>query len=298
MTEDAGTPIRPSGRPDLLPRTGWTAPLTALISAAMAFLGVLTVAAALAAGNLASAWRTDLAGVATVRVSAIGGDVEDRVKAVVDVLRTTPGITGARPLSDAEQAALVAPWLGDAPVLGDLPTPRLIDVSIDGDGPDVAALQERLNLTVNGAVYDDHASWRGPLVAAADALETVALSATVLVLLTSIAMVAFAARATLVANRDVIHTVRLIGAEDSFLAGAFVKGLTRRAVIGGLGGSILGCLVLITLPEIEVDAGLAEVLSPGWAGWLVMALGVPLLGAVAAWFTARWAVQAVLGQIR
>ena len=288
----------PSERMDILPRTGWTAALTTLIAAGMAFLGVLTVAAFFAAGNLADAWRSDLAGVATVRISALDGDVDARVKSVLQVLSTTPGIAKARPLTDEEQAALVAPWLSSGDALADLPAPRLIDVTLEGAGPDATALQERLNLTVDGATWDDHGSWRGPLIAAANALERVAPVATFLVLITSIGMVAFAARATLVANQTVIRTVRLIGAEDSFLIGTYVRAMAQRAAIGGAVGALLGCLVLLLLPSIDTDtgpgAGLGAALSPGWFGWMIMALGVPILGAGAAWLTARWAVLAVL----
>ena len=287
----------PSARLEILPRTGWGAVLTALVAASMAFLGVLAVAAGLAAGNLAAEWKTDLAGVATVRVSVLDGDSEDRVKSVLEVLRTTPGIASARPLTDEEQTALVAPWLGVGTDLGDLPVPRLIDVSLDGDGPDAAALQDRLDLTVKGAVYDDHAAWRRPLAAAASALERVAVIAIVLVLLTMMALVAFAARATLDANREVIQTVRLIGAEDGFVTSAFVRALTVRAAIGGAAGALLACLILAILPSIEIDGGLGDAISPGWLGWLVMAIGVPLLGAAATWITARWTVHSVLRRL-
>ena len=225
------------------------------------------------------------------------GDVDARVESVLEVLRTTPGIAEARPLSDEEQAALIAPWLGGEGKLEDLPAPRLIDVRLQGAGPDAKALQGRLDLTVTGAVYDDHATWRGPLAAAANALERVALAATVLVLLTSIAMVAFAARATLIANGETIKTVRLIGGEDEFLVRAFVPALAFRAAIGGLAGALLACLILLLLPGAGAEVGLGDVLSPGWSGWLAMAVGVPLLGAVVAWLTSRWAVRAVLRQM-
>lgn len=294
--------IAPSDRLEILPRSGWTAPLITLIAAGMAFLGVLVVAATLAAGNLADAWRSDLAGVATVRVSGLEGDVAGRVKAVLEVLRTTPGIAGARPLSDDEQSALIAPWLGDDAGLAELAAPRLIDVVLDGDGPDPAALQARLDLTVVGSVYDDHAAWRRPLIAAAHALERTALLALLLVLTTTVAMIAFAARATLMANRDVIRTVRLLGAEDTFLLGSYVRVLSQRAAIGGAAGTLAAVAALLVLPEVEIGSepggvGLSAAVAPGWAGWLIMVPGVPLVGTVVTWITARLAVRTVLRQL-
>lgn len=262
----------------------------------MSFLAVLTLAAGLAAIELAAEWRADLAGIATVRV-ATGEGMEDRLRAVLEVLRTTPGIAAARVLSDAEQVALLTPWLGDTAILAELPQPRLIDVTLAGDGPDPSALQGRLDLTVRGAVYDDHAAWRGPLVAAAQGLTGLAFAATALVLATAAVMIGFAARATLAANRQAIEVVRLIGAEDRFISAAFVRRLARRAALGGFLGAALGCGALALLPRIEVEAGLAVALRPQGAGWAALGLGVPLAGALIAWAAARITVRLALARM-
>jgi len=289
--------VQPSDAPQLLPSSGWTASLTTIVAGAMAFLAVLMLAAALAADRLAAEWRSDTTGVATVRISVMSGDTDEKLASVLEVLRTTPGIASARPLSDAEQAALLEPWLGVDSGLGDLPIPRLIDIVLDGDGPDRTALQERLDLTLDGATYDDHAAWRGPLAAAARALERLAIGATVLVLLTVAAMVAFAARATLAANREVIQTIRLMGAEDRFFSAAFTRRLAGRAALGGLGGALCATGLLAMLPSIEADAAFGSAISPGPVGWAALALGVPLAGTIVAWITARHAVLAVLKEM-
>ena len=91
MTIENEAAIAPSERPRILPRSGWTAPLTTLIAAGMAFLGVLTIAATLAAGNLADAWRSDLAGTATVRISGLEGEVPERLAAVLECCARPPG---------------------------------------------------------------------------------------------------------------------------------------------------------------------------------------------------------------
>ena len=227
----------------------------------------------------------------------------DRIRSVLDVLRTTPGIARVRVLSDEEQVALIAPWLGQDARLADLPVPRLIDLSLDGAGPDVQALQSRLDLTVSGATYDDHATWRAPLAAATRSLERLALGATIIILLTAAGVIAFAARATLSANRHVIETVRLVGAEDRFIATSFVRRLAIRTAVGGFAGALLGCLVLLllpgldgglVLPKVEEGQRLGVSLNPGWSGWIALAAGIPLLIALIAWFSARTTVQLTL----
>lgn len=289
--------------PPVLPTTGWTAWLTALSAGVMCLLAVLTLAASMAANRLASEWRSDLAGVATGRVSGPREGMTDRIRSVLDVLRTTPGIARVRVLSDQEQSDLIAPWLGQDATISDLPVPRLIDVSLDGNGPDVDALQARLDLTVDGASYDDHAAWRAPLAAAAGALERLALGATVIILLTAAGVVSFAARATLAANRRVIETIRLVGAEDRFIARSFVRRLARRAAIGGFTGALLACLLLAFLPGLDdglvlpkIDAGqqLGVTMDPGLAGWAALGIGVPAIITLIVWLSARFTVQVTL----
>ena len=291
-----GSPAAAGRRLRLLPESGWSAALTAWIAVATSFLAVLTLAAGLAAVELAAGWRADLAGVATVRVAA-GDGTEDRVRAVLEVLRTTPGVAAARPLTDAEQAALLAPWLGDAAALtaeAGLPAPRLVDVTLEGEGPDPARLQGRLDMTVEGARYDDHAAWRRPLVAAAEGLTDLAFAATALVLATAALMMALAARATLAANRHVIEIVRLVGAEDGFIARAFVRRLARRAAFGATLGAGLGCAALALLPAVPGETGLAVGLGPEGAGWLALGAGVPVASTLVAWLAARAAVRVAL----
>ena len=292
--------------PPPLPATGWTSWLTTLAAGVMCLLAVLTLAASMAANRLAAEWRADLAGVATVHVSGAPEGMEARVRSVLEVLRTTPGITRVRVLSDQDQIALIAPWLGDNVNIADLPVPRLIDVVLDGDGPDPAALQKRLDLTVDGARYDNHAAWREPLGAAAASLERLALGATVISLLTAAGVVAFAARATLSANRHVIETVRLIGAEDRFIARSFVRRLAMRAIVGGFAGALIGCAVLalipgldegLVLPKVEAGERLGVSLSPGLTGWAALAVGVPVIITFVVWLAARFTVRMTLRQM-
>lgn len=284
--------------PPILPTSGWTVPLTTFTTAVMAFLAVLALSAAMAADRLADAWRADLAGVATVRVSAIDDNLEERVKTVLEVLRTTPGISRVRVLDDAEQKALITPWFGQAADLSALPTPRMIDVTIEGAGPDAESLQARLDLSVTGVVYDDHAAWRAPLAAAAGSLEWLALGTALLILLTTAAVVAFAARATLSANRQVVETIRLLGAEDTFIANAFVWRLVLRAVLGGFAGAVSGCAVMLIFPSAgSAESGLGLSLSPGALGWVLLLVGVPMACSLFAFLAARTTVRVTLSRM-
>lgn len=280
--------------PPIVPTTGWTAALTTLAATAMSFLAVLTLAAGIAANRLAADWRADLAGAATVRVSAPGEVRPARVETALEILRTTPGIAAARPLSDEEHVALLSPWLGEGVRYADLPAPRLIAVTLEGAGPDAEQLQARLDRDAPGAYYDDHQAWRGPLAEMARALEGLAWAAIGLIALTAAGMVAIAARATLAANHEIVRVIRLIGAEDSFITRAFVGRLAMRGLAGGLIGTALGVLGLRAMPGASGADGLAVSLTPGLLGWMAILIGVPLASAAIAWLTAALSVNLTL----
>ncbi len=283
--------------PPIVPTTGWSAPLTLLSALCMSFLAVLTIVAGLAATRLAAEWRADLTGVATVRIAGIEASDPATVEKVQEILRTTPGIAAVRPLTDEEQHALLEPWFGTEAPLADLPVPRLVDVRLDGAGPDAAALQRRLDLEVPGTVYDDHGAWRGPLADAAAGLRRLALGAMLAVLLAAAAMVALAARATLAGNLEVIRTVRLVGGEDRFIAGAFIRRITSRAFAGGAIGAALGLLMIGGLPDLAATGILDVPLLPGRFGTAIMGGLVALGATVVALLTAQVSIRLALRTI-
>ncbi|MGB8624012.1 MAG: cell division protein FtsX, partial [Paracoccaceae bacterium] len=152
-----------------------TVKLTLFTAAAMAFLAVFALALSLATGRLADRWADALARTATVRISAPEGQMQAQTDAVMEVLRTTPGVTEPRVLSKDEQRALLAPWFGPDLPVDSLPLPQLIELKETDAGYDAEGLRLRLSAEAPGAVLDDHTRWRRPLVRAADRLRLLGL---------------------------------------------------------------------------------------------------------------------------
>ncbi|MDI9348942.1 MAG: hypothetical protein QM537_02940 [Candidatus Symbiobacter sp.] len=88
-----------------------------MIIGGMVFLAVLSLALALSLMRLSHDWQADLVGGATVQIPAPSDlpreQIERHVKAVLDLLKNTPGVTRAAPVSEAETQSLLAPWFGD-----------------------------------------------------------------------------------------------------------------------------------------------------------------------------------------
>lgn len=270
----------------VVPPSGHTAWLTSFTAAAMTFLAVFALALSLASGRLADRWGDALARSATIRISAPAGQMDAQTRAVLDVLATTPGVTRARAMTDAEQRALLEPWFGPDLPLDALPIPRLIEVTEDGAGYDSEGLRQRLAAEAPGAVLDDHTRWRKPLAQAAGRLRLLGLTSIVLIGATMAAMITLAANAALAANAQVIRVLRLVGARDAYIARAFVRRFTLRTLTGSAIGAGLGLIGVAFLPAANEAGGFLTGLGFQGAGWLWPFL-LPPLAAIVAFIATR-----------
>nr|WP_147108182.1 FtsX-like permease family protein [Tateyamaria sp. syn59] len=277
----------------VVPPTGFTAQLTLFVSGAMAFLAVFALALSLASGRLADRWGDELARTATIRIVAPEDQRAIQTTAALEVLSTTPGVAEARALTDEEQQALLAPWFGQDLPLDTLPVPRLIEIEATGEGFDATGLRLRLAAEVPGAVLDDHGRWRAPLVSAAQRLRLLGWTVALLIIGAVAAMVTLAANAALAANAQVIAVLRLVGATDSYIANAFVRRFTLRALAGSAVGVGLGVLTVWLMPSGSEAPGFLTGLGFQGAGWLVPLLLPVICGCVALLATAYAASRAL-----
>nr|WP_321511833.1 FtsX-like permease family protein [uncultured Celeribacter sp.] len=288
--------LRDGGESRVVPPSGFTAQLTLMTAAAMAFLAVFALALSLATGRLAERWGNELARASTVRISAPSEQIDAQVAAALKVLETTPGVASARQLSSEDEKALLEPWLGSALPVEDLPLPALIEVIETSEGYDGEGLRLRLAGEAPGAVLDDHTRWRRPLVKAADRLRLLGYVSLLLIAGVTAAMITLAANAALSANAQVIRTLRLVGATDRYIAGAFVRRFTMRGLSGALIGTVLGVIAIALLPSAQVEGGFLTGLGFSGAQWLWPVV-IPLLAAVVSFLATRFASGRVLGRL-
>ncbi|MES0863917.1 FtsX-like permease family protein [Ruegeria sp. SCPT10] len=279
--------LRRDSRADrVVPPTGYTAHLTLFVSGAMAFLTVFALALSLASGRIADRWASELAGAATLRINAPAEQLAAQTEAALTVLNQTPGVASAHALTADEQEALLSPWFGPDLPLDTLPIPQLIEIVEGEPGLDVAGLRLRLGAEVPGAVLDDHTRWREPLVDAAVSLRRLGWISILLIGGATAAMITLAANASLAANAQIIEVLRQVGARDRFIAGAFVRRFTYRALFGAAVGTLLGMIGVLLLPEASDAGGFLSGVGFQGRDWTLPVV-IPILGAVVAFF-ATW----------
>ena len=221
----------------VLPRDRGAAPLDFVI-AVMAFLAALALGASLIADRATEGWSHGLAAKLTVQVVPPDSDdakkvLERETDAAVRLLRATPGIARAAPLSDAELNALVAPWVGQNGITSDIPLPRLIDASITpGEDVDVPALVARLKQAAPHASLDDHSRWITRLSGIADTVRYSAYGILLLIAGATAAAVSFATRAGLEAHHEMVALLHQMGARASFIQN--INGFIRQKSVGNV----------------------------------------------------------------
>lgn len=268
----------------------------------MVYLAVLSLAVAMLFDTAVSRWSAGFSGTLTVQVPAAtlaGGDSDARVKRAVGVLEATGGVSRIRVLARREIVALIAPWLGPGTISGDLPLPRLIDVTmVTANAVDLAALRARLGKTVPGATVDDHREWLSGLITFMRSVEIVAAGIVALTAVITALTVIFAARAGLAVHAHIIELLHLIGARDSYIARQFQRHALALGLWGGMLGLALAGVTLAGLAAIAraVETGLLPALTLSPAQWLTLA-ALPFVAAAIAMVTARLTVLRSLARM-
>jgi cell division transport system permease protein len=302
------------GRNDLaLARDPSTRFLPGLL-AVLVYLAALAAVGGLTAQGFVSDWDRRLAGSLTIQIPPTlntGDDASraasaERRDAVLRLLKVTPGIADARPIPEADSAALLEPWLGPE-LVRTLPLPLLVDVRLAQSQPlDRESLAERLENAAPGTTLDDHARWLADAQALARSVAVTGLVVIALVSMAAVLAVVFAVRTGLGVHRNEIEVLHLIGAPDRFIARQFQRHTGRLAAVGGVIGSILAIITVIALRWTATDttavtgpAGFATLIASidfGLRDWLAV-IALPVAATVIATLTARASVMLSLARL-
>jgi cell division transport system permease protein len=281
--------------------------LTAVMSV-MCFLAVLAVGAMLLINRAVEQWASGLSSEATVQVPQLSTrDMEKDLAALEAVLAITTGVKSVSVLERSEGEKLVAPWIGEEG-LDTLPIPRLIRIVVDDKAPpDFPALEAAVQEVVPSARLDTHRRWEAELRRMASTLTLLSTMILALICASAIAMVIFASRAVLDANKQTVEVLHIAGADDRFIA----SHINRRFIATGLWSGVIGLLAgLITFFALG-HLGLAEnngvasaarglFFLPQEGNWRSLSwfLLVPVVAIVISLITSRVTLTRMLGEVR
>jgi cell division transport system permease protein len=251
--------------------------------AGLVYLAVVALAVAAVADGALRVYNLR-AKLVTVTLPSVedAGQSAEQIKAALDVLHRTQGVTSATPVPPEDLKKLIEPWLGSIKEASDLPLPRLIDVTLDPQAqPDLSALQDKLQRIVAGATIGVEALSRDRAERMAAFFRIWASGAGILTLVGVLLAVGVITRISLRAQIPIVELLRSMGAPDSYLARQF----ERYALLCGLRGGLLGfALAVITIlgllyssQQMQLAGSIQLSLSP--LDWVLLAC-VPVVCAL------------------
>jgi cell division transport system permease protein len=223
-----------------------------LVITIMCFLACLTAGAVYMMNQSASAWMRDIASEVTVQiVTKERGDSEKAVANVSRFLSQRPGVAAVRPLSVADSAQLLEPWLGQTDALSALPIPRIIAIELDRNTPpDLGQLRAALEKEFSDVTLDDHRRWQQQIRTITRSFALGGLAILLLVGAATTAVIVSATKSAMASNRDIVEVLHFVGATDRFIAREFERHFLRLGVRAGIVGAIWAMFVFLIMPTV------------------------------------------------
>jgi len=247
----------------LMPRSQMSLRTLMIAMTVMCYLASLAIGALVLITRAVNDWSSEIAGEVTVQIRPTD-DVEMSKKIAIasGILNNTTGVTGFDVLAKEAGAKLLEPWLGNADILDQLPVPRLIAVRLDQKAlPDFVRLEKELKAGINGASLDTHRRWQAELTRMGSSLINLGVGVLLLITMSAVALVIFASRTALEANRQVVEVLHFVGASDPFIARQVQWQFLRAGLQSGLIGIFAGMatFVLFGISSRSVSSnGLAD----------------------------------------
>jgi cell division transport system permease protein len=283
----------------IVPRASISGRALVAVVAIMTFLASITTGTVLLVSASAAEWQSEVASEITIQVRPQAGrDLDRDAAAVVEAMRTQPGILQVRPFSKEESAKLLEPWLGSGLSIEELPVPRVIIARVQpGTSLDLAALRARVTQAAPSASVDDHRAWIERMRSMTGATVLAGVGILALVIIATIISVSFATRGAMAANRPIVEVLHFVGAGDSYIANRFLRHFLRLGLEGGLIGGGVAMLAFgfsesiagwfSGTPVGDQFAALLGTFSLRPSGYLALAAQAVLIAAITAWASRR-----------
>lgn len=223
------------------------------ISMLMTFIAILTISGGLTAYRALSYWTQNVSASMTVQIPIVDEQgksrteqLEQDIETTLTILRTSPGIIGAKVLEDSQMAHLMEPWVNSDIDLATLPLPKIIDVTLDTQNPpSFSQIKDDLAAQVPIAILDAHQVWLDNLITMADSFMKLTLFILVLLLATTAFTVSYSAKTSLWVHKKVINLVHMMGANDWTIASQYAGRIFKLTITGCFFGCLLAFPILL-----------------------------------------------------
>lgn len=234
------------------------------IMALLVFLLSLVLAGAFSVSSSLKNWHMGISHKLTVEVPLQHELDRDRmIPNIVSFLKSMPGITHVEPVKQDQLLTLLEPWVGRTEMLTEVPLPALIDVDVDPQSQlEVPELINKLRLYAVGVRVEAHGRWLETLSVLRASLQIVAYLFAIIIAMTVAITVMLVTKAGLASHHQNIAVLRLMGAQNSYIARKFQSHALKLTAKGALIGFVVAFPVLFCLNYLTSNFGVPEMLRP------------------------------------
>lgn len=266
----------------------------------MAFLLSLVFVGSISMSSSLNQWNLGSAGRLTIELPLHNVQNPDAlIREVIATLQKMPGVAQINPVDNQEIVKLIQPWVGQVNLLQDLTLPALIDVDMKPEGnisvSDIVSLLKQLS---PGVRIEEHSHWQYMLEKLRLSLEIMGYLFISLIAVTVMVTITLITRSSLATHSSIIDVLRLVGANNSYIARKFQTRAFWLAIKGGTWGVIIALPTIFLLNWLSLQLGVSEALKPTLnASVLLAILCLPLIMGCISLVAARFSVLRTLSQI-
>jgi len=260
----------------------------------LVFVGAISLSSSLSQWNLGGVNRI------TIEVPLHGvQNPESLIENILANLKQIPSIARVRLVDNEEILNLLQPWVGQVNLLQDLTLPALIDVEMrPGIPKKPAEIMTFLQPLVPGVRIEEHSHWQQMQEKLRLSLEVMAYLFISLITITVIITITLITRSSLVTHASIIDVLRLVGANNDYIAHKFQKRAFWLALKGGIWGVIIALPTIFFLNWLSLHLGVSEALKPTLNVFLLLTiLSLPFVVGLISLISARFSVLRTLARL-
>ena len=232
----------------------------------LVFLLSLVVVYTASVGGALHRWQVGLSNKLTIEVVELPvvADTNQPTTAtkVLQALQDMPDVISAELVDSSKLLALLKPWVGQVGLLEDMKLPSLIDVEVkQTPDMDLDVLTKTLQEISPGIRVEPHTRLQGTLFTFGQALKTISYVIMAMIVCVILIVMTLITKSSLLAHRAIIDVLRLIGANNKYIARQFQRQAFFAAFKGGIIGIVLAIPVIYSLSWLTGYLGIPEVLK-------------------------------------
>lgn len=273
--------------------------------ALMCALAALMLCLALTLGRWAAIQQGDYGERFSVQLPDQGEKQSDTLRQALGVIEKFPGVKNASPMSGDAVRALVEPWLGDGPLMREIPMPAVIEVKRERNEQtgapapvDFEGLERRLEAVVPGASVDAQEAWAEKFSRLSRALQGGVTFLALCIGAALAGMMVFVSRAAMKLHASTVRLLHAIGADDRYIARQFQQNALSLSLRGAVPGTIAAAAVYggLGIYTGTLDAPILPSLALTWEHVLLL-IALPLASCLIAVIAVRFSALAELRRL-